>query len=129
MGGAMYDVAFTLRTVTALSPLSGSQTDGLARLQLLAFADPVGLPRAGREILDEALSSTENLADDLESGAQPFSSQVLWNVGRRLRNGHKSAAPRLTSSSHGFQGGDHTPENIGAADRSNAVSSAAMRSS
>lgn len=92
----MYDVPSTLPYGDHTLALSvGGKRDGLSRRQLLAFADRVGLPaRAAEKVLDEALLSTENLADELESGALPFAPQTLRNVVRPLRNRRNSAALR-----------------------------------
>lgn len=57
----------------------------------------MGLPaEVAEKVLAEALSATENLADELESGALPFSPQVLRNVVRPLRN-RRSALVTLAS--------------------------------
>jgi len=92
----MYDVPSTLPYGDHTLALSvGGMRGGLSGRQLLAFADRAGLPaRAAMRVLDEVLAATETLAEDLESGALPFSPQVLRNVVRPLRSRRTSAAAR-----------------------------------
>jgi serine/threonine-protein kinase HipA len=88
-----YDLPSTLpyRDHTLALTMLGRH-DGLSRSSLLAFADAVGVPaRAAERALDDVLTATESIPDELEAGALPFAAQITRPWVRSLRNRRRNA--------------------------------------
>ena len=88
-----YDLPSTLpyRDHTLALSMLGKH-DGLSRKSLLAFADTAGVPaRAAQRTLQEALTATQSIPDELEAGTLPFATQIIKPWVRSLRNRHRNA--------------------------------------
>ncbi|WP_426563197.1 type II toxin-antitoxin system HipA family toxin [Angustibacter sp. McL0619] len=88
-----YDLPSTLpyRDHTLALAMAGRRK-GLSRKSLLEFAGSVGVPeRAAERTLDDVLRATQTIADEIEGGALPFSSQVVRDIVRSLRQRHRTA--------------------------------------
>jgi serine/threonine-protein kinase HipA len=79
----MPSTVFYADTTMAL-PLEGT-TVGISRRRLLDFAESIRLPeRAATRVIDDVLSGTEHVVDELRGGALPFTDRQIRDAGRVL---------------------------------------------
>jgi serine/threonine-protein kinase HipA len=81
-----YDLPSTLpyNDLTLAIPLLGKR-DGFSSRQLLEFGTLIGItPRAAQRTLDDLLSATDEMVDELRAGAVPFSQHEVSEWTRRL---------------------------------------------
>lgn len=64
----------------------GGKRHGISRKRILEFAASIGLPeKTALRVLEQLLSGTADLCDDLEAGVLPFNGKVLADTVKELR--------------------------------------------
>lgn len=95
-----YDLPCTLpydRDPSLALTIGGKKT-GHSRRSLIDFGTNVGLSeKLAKKVIDETLQSTEQIVEELRSGALPFNQQIITQITSELRHRRRTASTQSST--------------------------------